>query len=46
MKRITLLGSALLVSAAVLSIQLVTAGGTGARSGRVAVAQTGAASIW
>ena len=45
MKRIALLGSALLVSAAVLSIQLVTAGGTGARSGRVALAQTHAAPV-
>ena len=45
MKRIALLGSALLVSAAVLSIHLVTAGGTGARSGRVAVAQTRAAPV-
>jgi hypothetical protein len=42
MKRIVLLGSALLALAIVLSIHFVTAGGTAARSGRVAVRHTGA----
>jgi hypothetical protein len=40
MKRIVLLGSALVALAIVLSIQLVTAGGTAARSGRVTVRHT------
>ena len=43
MKRIALLGSALLAVGIALSIHLVTAGGTAARSGRVATRQTSAA---
>jgi hypothetical protein len=40
MKRIVLLGSALVAVATALSIHLVTAGGTAARSGRLAVRHT------
>lgn len=43
MKRIALLGAALLAAATALSIHLVTAGGTAAHSGRVVTRQTSAA---